>query len=415
MESFAFEPPRQIKINEFIYSYKDELIKNNYSYRCQKRTLCKISIKVSKEELEKYIKDNSYIIQYTITSTEKNHKCTDTNINEIKNKSENIEKNASNIIKMYKDKAKDLIFLNITKPLSFHISNIRNNNIKLTTNQIKRLVQKIREVNFPSDSDFLKDISKITINFENEVGIENLNFCWKNVELINPTIKYKTEKYIIFTSIFQINLITKCNQIFIDGTFKSAPKKFYQILNICGYYKDIKGIIPIFMVLLTGKSEYLYDAIFIDIKKIMKDNGINVENIPKKFMLDFEKGLMNAVKKNFDDVKIDGCYFHFLKLLWTKAKNLGLCKVNKLKRTKILIFMLKIIPFIEIDDREMFFKRIEEYYSLHKEGYEKMVSYYKKNWLRNHYIDYIYLDNEEYICRTNKHNIHLYIKQIINF
>ena len=42
MESFAFEPPRQIKINEFIYSYKDELIKKNYSYRCKKRTLCKI-------------------------------------------------------------------------------------------------------------------------------------------------------------------------------------------------------------------------------------------------------------------------------------------------------------------------------------------------------------------------------------
>ena len=51
------------------------------------------------------------------------------------------------------------------------------------------------------------------------------------------------------------------------------------------------------MVSLTGKSEYLYDVIFIDIKKIMKDNGINIENIPKKFMLDFEKGLMNAVKK----------------------------------------------------------------------------------------------------------------------
>ena len=63
----------------------------------------------------------------------------------------------------------------------------------------------------------------------------------------------------------------------------------------------------------------------------MKDNCINIENIPKKFMLDIEKGLMNEVKKNFDDIKIDGCYFHFVKLLWTKAKNLGLCKVNKLK------------------------------------------------------------------------------------
>ena len=49
------------------------------------------------------------------------------------------------------------------------------------------------------------------------------------------------------------------------------------ILNIYEYYKDIKGIISIFMVLLTGKSEYLYDVIFIDIKKIMEDNGINIK------------------------------------------------------------------------------------------------------------------------------------------
>ena len=109
------------------------------------------------------------------------------------------------------------------------------------------MFQKISEANFPSDHNFLKEISKITITFENEVGLE------KNLELINPTVKYKTEKYIIFISIFQINLITKCNQIFIDYTFKSVLKKFYQILNIFGYYKDIKGIIPIFIFLLTGK------------------------------------------------------------------------------------------------------------------------------------------------------------------
>ena len=68
---------------------------------------------------------------------------------------------------------------------------------------------------------------------------------------------------------------------------------------------------------------------------------------------------------------------------------------------QILIFLIKITPFIKIDDSEKFFKRIEEYYSLHKEGYEKMVSYSKKNLLGNRYIDYIYLDNEEYICLTN--------------
>ena len=58
----SFSAPRQIIINKFIYRYKDELTKNYYSYRCQYRTSCKITIKVAREELEKYVKDNSQII-----------------------------------------------------------------------------------------------------------------------------------------------------------------------------------------------------------------------------------------------------------------------------------------------------------------------------------------------------------------
>ena len=57
---------------------------------------------------------------------------------------------------------------------------------------------------------------------------------------MNPTIKYKAEKYIIFTSILQINLIAKYEQIFIHVTCKSSPQKILPILNICEYYKDIK-------------------------------------------------------------------------------------------------------------------------------------------------------------------------------
>ena len=97
------------------------------------------------------------------------------------------------------------------------------------------------------------------------------------------------EKYTIFTSIFQMNLITKYSQIYIDGTFKSSPKLYFQILNIVGYYKEINGILPIFMIIMTGKSEYLYEIIFKDIKNILIDNGINLKNIPTNFMQDFKR------------------------------------------------------------------------------------------------------------------------------
>jgi len=68
------------------------------------------------------------------------------------------------------------------------------------------------------------------------------------VDLININKHNKLNKYIIFTTRFQINLIHKCTQIFIDRTFKACPKNFYQIINIGGYYPEIDGIVTLFMI-----------------------------------------------------------------------------------------------------------------------------------------------------------------------
>ena len=70
------------------------------------------------------------------------------------------------MIKNIKKRQKILIYLNLGKTLSFNFDNLKNNEIKLTTNQIKRLLQKIRERNFPNNDEYLKDISKINITFE---------------------------------------------------------------------------------------------------------------------------------------------------------------------------------------------------------------------------------------------------------
>ena len=61
--------------------------------------------------------------------------------------------------------AKSLIIQNLEKDLSFHINNLRNNNIYLKKNSVEWLLQKLREEKYPSDEIFLKDISKIKINF----------------------------------------------------------------------------------------------------------------------------------------------------------------------------------------------------------------------------------------------------------
>ena len=54
----------------------------------------------------------------------------------------------------------------MNKPLSFHLENLKNNDIKLNKTQIKYLLQKIRENNFPKDEDYLNNISKIRITLD---------------------------------------------------------------------------------------------------------------------------------------------------------------------------------------------------------------------------------------------------------
>ena len=152
----------------------------------------------------------------------------------------------------------------------------------------------------------------------------NMPFCYNHTIFLNFKNKNKQDQFIIFTSECQLNLISKCSQILIDGTFKSCPKSFYQLTNIAGYYSDMNSIIPLILVPTTGRSEYLYDKIIKNIISIYEDTGHKIKDFPKFFMMDFESAMQKAVKKNFENIKIDGCYFHFIKLFWAKAKKLNL-------------------------------------------------------------------------------------------
>ena len=102
-------------------------------------------------------------------------------------------------------------------------------------------------------------------------------------------------------------------------------KTFYQIINVAGYLPEINSLIRIFMIPTTSKSEYIYDKIFNDIQNILLENKISRKNIPDKVMVDFEKSLINVIKKNFPNSIVNGCFFHYIKLLWKKAKALSLC------------------------------------------------------------------------------------------
>jgi len=68
------------------------------------------------------------------------------------------------------------MFLNLEKAFSWHKANLEKIKILLSDNQIKYLLQILREINIPNDLNFLKDISQIKINLGNTYNLANIQF-----------------------------------------------------------------------------------------------------------------------------------------------------------------------------------------------------------------------------------------------
>lgn len=114
------------------------------------------------------------------------------------------------------------------------------------------LVHKIKQEKYPNDDKFINSILNKTISY-NDI---NYKFVPVKYEYYDNKAN-KIEKIIIITSNFQLDLIKEAKILFIDRTFKSCPRNFYQLLNIVSYLPEKDLIITILTAVLTSKTEYI--------------------------------------------------------------------------------------------------------------------------------------------------------------
>ena len=146
--------PGSIIILDKKYTFKTALAnQKQFIYRCIHRK-CKGQITIDKDNLLKilsYDKEAIENIQYIEGKNE--HTCNPAKIIEInKNNTSGGNENFKLGI--------ELIKKNITKPLQFHINNMKQN---IYVNSIKYNLQKLRDLVFPNDSLFLANLKNITI------------------------------------------------------------------------------------------------------------------------------------------------------------------------------------------------------------------------------------------------------------
>lgn len=313
---------------------------------------------------------NGKIETFTYTLN-KEHKCE--GYNKIKKEAHelNTEKNILNA-------AKIIIIKNKEKTLGWHINNFKNLNIILSDNQIKRLVYEIKDSYFPKDEEFLKNISLIKITYDaNDEQLTDNNFCFAYNKYINPSYHNREEKFIIYTSIFLLKKLEVSELIYIDATFRTSPKNFYLLLNIIVKDNQSGLNIPVIHVPMSHKSEFLYLKLFETINQICLDFNIKLNMNMKTCITDFEKGLRKILRNLYERINLRGCYFHYVKALWSKAKKLGLCGVRKIQITKLIIFGLKVLTLQSRKCQEAMIKEISHFVDELEDNsiFKKFISY----------------------------------------
>ena len=153
---------------------------------------------------------------------------------------------------------------------------------------------------------------------------------------------------------------------------------------------------------MSSKDYYLYLNLLRKIKQILEDLKVKIDFKKISFMTDFENGLRKALKNVFNDAPIYGCYFHFIKNLWYKAKKYGLFKKALKKCKYIIIFSMKLYPYFSEEEMDLFLGDMENYIkNINNKCYLSFFEYFKKVWGKTNFLKFDRLNIDEFSKRTN--------------
>lgn len=151
----------------------------------------------------------------------------------------------------------------------------------------------------------------------------------------------------------KIDLLPNIKEFFIDATFKSTPKPFYQLLVVhgdLGSTVNTTKVVPLFFALMSHKDENSYLQLF----NMLKNKAPNW--MPKVVHIDFEMAISNALKHHFPNVAIRRCYFHFKQTIYRKYKNMNGSKMKIYKKIVSLCTVLPLLPLEMVTEGYIYIK-----------------------------------------------------------
>lgn len=187
-------------------------------------------------------------------------------------------------------------------------------------------------------------------------------------------------RLLLFYSNNDLSILCRSPTIFMDGTFKAAPRLFYQLYTIHGTVGPY--VYPLVYCLTTRKSQDVYTTILTHLQAAATELGFVFE--PVSVTCDFERATINAIQEVFPETNVTGCLFHWTQSVWRHIVSLGLKRLySDDQNVKSSILMLLALPFVPpADIVDVFVQLRQEIIEMGAEVVLPLWDYIDKTYVR---------------------------------
>ena len=132
------------------------------------------------------------------------------------------------------------------------------------------------------------------------------------------------------------------------------------------YYTLLDIKVPCSYILMNNKNEKSYELVFKSLLKIITiDNSIDLKIIT--ITTNFEKGILNAVKTTFKNIRHVGCMFHYIKNIRLNLLKIGLINNEIVELSDELLKNLGTNPFKINDNPNIIVEIFNQFETQYKE------------------------------------------------
>ncbi|CAF2919126.1 unnamed protein product [Rotaria sp. Silwood2] len=209
--------------------------------------------------------------------------------------------------------------------------------------------------------------------------------------LLDHSYAKQKKRILMFSSEKQFKVMCESSSLYMDGTFAITPRLFKQTYIIQAHDIESKKVLPVAWILLNDKKGATYRILFKQIISLAKTRGYEFST--SNIMSDYESGIISTLKELIvKRMKKYGLWMHYL-----NDSNL----YEWIKR-------MMAIPMLPVTKMEEAFQLIEKEKKTDRKlkqfipQLNKMLFYYKKQWLAPGMIEMVCVYNKS--KRTNNYS-----------